>query len=225
MNTILLEYRDKHFGDLPAPNQRDDKEELTFILNGLAVLESDHIAQYMPISKRRPDVLATYTFTLRENFENHKDAGFEDWVQIYCDDRCAGPSRSTERLRWTDVHQPWEVTSTVIGDVLTSEHSKQEVEHAILASHTQDRSASSQQRNSRKRRYEEEFFGRSKKARVDSEPKPKPCRLHVVEEQSNLLPHLRCAYYATERLASAWYLTHGMTIELEGMSAAKFKTG
>lgn len=137
----------------------------------------------------------------------------------------ARPSRSTERLRWTDVHQPWEVTSTVIGDVITSERSKQEVEQAILASHTQDRSASSQQRNSRKRRYEEEFFGRSKKARVDSEPKPKPFRLHVVEEQSNLLPHLRCAYYATERLASAWYLTYSMTIELEGMSAAKFKTG
>lgn len=179
----------------------------------------------MPKSKRHPDVLATYTSTLRENFEIHKDAVFEDWVEIFNDDTHAGPSNSSGRLRWVDVHQPWDVTSAGRVDADTSERGRQEVEKAILASHTQDRSASSEQRNSRKRRSEEELFGRSKKARVDSEPEPKPFRLQVADEQSNLLPHLRCAYYATERLASAWYVAHGTAVELEGKSVVRFKTG
>lgn len=219
LNTILSEYRGKEFGDLPAPSQHDEQDELIFIPNALAALESDHIAQHMPGSKRRPDILATYTSTLRENFEGHKDADIEDWVQICSDEKCAGPSRSSGRLRWPDVHQPWEVTATGLVGAAAPEQNNPEIEKALLASKSQERSSSSQKRNSLKRRSEEEPSRTSKKARIESNAEPRSFLEQVTDEQSNLTSELRCAYYAMERLSSAWYTTHSTVVELEGKCA------
>lgn len=187
----------------------------------MAALESDHIAQHIPRSKRRPDILATYTSTLHENFKGHKDAEFKDWMQITTDDEGAGLSSSAGRLRWPDVHQTWEVTTSELFDTAAFEQNNPEIEKAVLASKSQDRSASSQRPNSRKRRSEEELTGRSKKARVESEPepKPKPFRLRVADEESNLLPGLRCAYYALDRLSSSWNIMHSTAVLLEGEHA------
>lgn len=50
-------------------------------------LESGHIAQHSSRSKRRPDIIATYTSTLRDKYEGHEKAGFDDWVQIINDEK------------------------------------------------------------------------------------------------------------------------------------------
>lgn len=189
----------------------------------MAALKSDHIAQHMSSSKRCPDILATYTSTLRESFKGHKDAAFEDWVQISSDDTSAGPSTSTGKLRWPDVHQIWEVTNTQLVDAAASEYNNPEIEKAVLASKSQDRSASSQRRISRKRRSKEEPSRKCKKFRTESEPEPKTFLQQITDEKSNLTPKLRCAYYALERLSSASYITHGTAVELEGKYAFRIR--
>lgn len=212
MNTILSEYRNKRFGDLPVPSQRVEKEELVFLPNDLVALESGHIAQHSSRSKRRPDIIATYTSTLRHNYEGHEDAEFDDWVQIINDGKEINPSSGT--LRWLEIHQPWEVIASGVDDADIPECP--EIEKALLASKSHDRLNSTQSQNSRKRQSDEESSGRGKKARVESEPKPKPFRQQVTDDKFNLLPDLRCAYYATERLSSAWYILHSIVVQLEG---------
>lgn len=176
----------------------------------------------MSRSKRRPDILATYTCTLRENFKDHKDAEFEDWVQILGAAKRAGPSSSTARLKWLDVHQTWEATTSGLFDMTAFEDNNPEIEKALLASKSQDRSASSQRPNSRKRRSEEDLPRKSKKARIESESKLKPFLRLVTDKRLNLLPNIRSAYYALERLSSACYMTHSTTVELEGKCTVKF---
>lgn len=51
---------------------------------------------------------------------------------------------------------------------------------------------------------------------MENDSDPKPLYLQVADEQLNLLPDLRCAYYAMERLSSAWYILHSTAVLLDG---------
>ena len=69
----------------------------------------------------------------------------------------------------------------------------------------------------RKRRADEAISGDKKRARVipnvpSGEPKP----FRALDEEQNLIPDLRCAYYAIERLRAAYHVTHTMAVLLEG---------
>lgn len=82
-----------------------------------------------------------------------------------------------------------------------------EIEKALKASKSHDRSSSTQSRNSRKRQSDEEFSGRSKNAQVESEPKPRPFRQQVADDKFNLLTDLRCALTTLP----SDFLRHGMS--------------
>lgn len=214
LNTILSEYRNRKFDDLPIPSQRDDKEELIFIPNDLVNLESDHIAQHLSGSKRSPDVLATFTTNLGEKFHNNKDAEFGKWAQLI--DEGKVDQASNRGWQWSDIHQPWELTKPRRPEVDFPESCETNIEQALQDYKLRTQSDSHHRQNSRKRRSDEELSNKSKKARMENDSDPKPLYLQVADEQLNLLPDLRCAYYAMERLSSAWYILHSTAVLLDG---------
>lgn len=214
LNNILSEYRSRKFGDLPIPSQRDDKEELIFIPNDLVNIESDHIAQHLSGSKRSPDVLATFTSNLCEKFDNHKDAEFGKWEELI--DEGKVDQASNRGWQWNDIHQPWELLKPRRHEVEFPESCEANIEQALQDYKLRTQSNSHHRQNSRKRRSDEELSNKSKKARMENESDPKPLYLQVADEQLNLLPDLRCAYYAMERLSSAWYILHSTAVLLDG---------
>ena len=192
---------------MPAPSRREDGEELIFMSNDQTFIESDHIARHVSSSKQRPDVIATFTSTLKNCYtESPKTTrNFGDWTHLVSDDSFR--KSLSGKGGWIDVLQTWEMDAmhrNVNPDVESEESTK-----------TQDSTRPPPE--NRKRRADEAISGDKKRARVipnvtSGEPKP----FRALDEEQNLIPDLRCAYYAIERLRAAYHVTHTMAVLLEG---------
>ena len=203
LNTILTEFRDKEYGHLPTPSRQAAGEELIFMSNYQAFVESNHIANHASSSKRRPDIIATFTSTLRKHYTSGHKSKFEDWVRLASDGWFN--DLLTRKGRWIDVQLAWEIEPSHRND--TDQH--EEVSKA--------QGSTPPPMNTRKRQSDESLSGDKKRVRVSEQTNgTKP--FHTLDKQRNLIPDLRCAYYALERLYAASTVTHSMAVLLEGES-------
>lgn len=206
LNIVLLEFRSRQFGEMPTPSDQANGEELIFIPNKHT--ESSHIQDHISRSKRKPDIIATFISTLRQVYDEHKDSTYEEWVRL--DSECDSERSSTPGLRWTDIHQVWEIDLPRKDDPIIPD---QYVKHAHPSKKSVDPSLSRRQ-NGLKRPSDEEEHVQRKRARVCSRPETEP--LQFMDNQGNLMPEFRWAYYAAERLSAGWYISHSTAVLLEG---------
>ena len=166
--------------------------------NEQTTIESDHIARHASTSKRKPDIIAISTSTLKKHFTNQRKTRFRDWVRVVAEE-----SSSDFICQWLDVHQSWEL------DTMHRCDQDQEEENTKTQDSIQPLT------DNRKRRSDESLSGDKKRARV-SNPNNEPKPYQTLDDDKNLVPDLRCAYYAIERLRSACHVTHSMAVLLEG---------
>ena len=197
----MLEFREKEYGNLPIPSQQADGEELIFMSNEQTIIESDHIARHASTSKRKPDIIAIFTSTLNKYCTNQPKTKFQDWVRLVSDDWSS--NLLLQKFQWLDVHQSWEL------DV------KHRHDQDLQEEETKSQDPVQPLSENRKRRSDESLSGDKKRTRVsnlDSENKAS----QALDNDNNLVPDLRCAYYAIERLRAACHVTHSMAVLLEG---------
>lgn len=210
LNIILLEFRTRQFGVLPVPSERSDGEELIFISNHQLLPESDRLRKHLSKSKRIPDIVATFTSTLHGVCSNSKESGFDDLIAGH-----GFTGSSFEKLKWVDTLQTWELEMST-RDVLGVPFS----ESQNVETHSTKKSVDSSVprcKNGLKRASDEEEHAQRKRARVCSQSGTERRPFQVVDDQGNLLPELRGAYYATERLSAGWYISHSTAVLLEGV--------
>lgn len=174
-------------------------------------MASSHIQKHIAKSKRKPDIIATFTSALYRTHGNYKDLGFEDWV---CREAKRGKDQAlSPQLQWSDIHQSWDldISRRFIPEFASDKH-QNEVEQA----HVMGRSARVQPRNGLKRFADEEEHAQRKRARVQSHSNAERQPSSIVDGRGHLLPELRCAYYAAERFSAGWYISHSTAVLLEG---------
>lgn len=202
LNIVLLEFRSRQFGDLPIPSDQTDSDgdELIFVSNDQLLVESKRIRDHMSNSKRTPDIVATFTSTLRQAFQDRKGLRFEDWATLNAE---RGISKAlSPGLKWTDVYLTWDLNLSGV-----SVFSEKPSEPCL-----------SRLQNGLKRPSDEEEQGQRKRARMSSQSETERRPSQITDGRGNLLPELRCAYYATERLSAGWHISHSMAVLLEGES-------
>lgn len=221
LNIVLLEFRSQQFGDLPIPNEQAGRDELIFVSNDQMLVESNHIQEHMLKSKRRPDIVATFTSTLQSVCDNHKSLRYEEWVHLSAEHDIA--SISSRKLLWTDVHQTWEINQPTKDVSGLQSDKKQHAERSYSSKKAAD--PFPQGKNCLKRLYDEDHPVRNKRPRVcqrsatdrsTSLLETERSTLRIVDRERNLLPELRCAYYAAERFQAGWYISHSTAVLLKG---------
>ena len=171
--------------------------------NEQTFIESDHIARHASMSKRRPDIIATFTSTLKKYHTSQSQTEFGDWVQLVSDHRFL--DLTSGKGQWLDVHQSWE---------LDMSHKEYPVLHRE-SSESQDPTWPLS--SNRKRQSDKALSGDRKRVRgLNPNQSSNSTPFQTVDKEKNLVPELRCAYYAIERLRSAYHVTHSMTVHLEG---------
>lgn len=223
LNIVLLEFRSSQFGDLPVPSEQAGRDELIFVSDDQMLVESNRIQEHMSKSKRKPDIVATFTSTLQSVCDNHKSLRYEEWVRLNAEHDIA--SISSRKLLWPDVHQTWELNQPT-KDVSGLQCDEQRHAEQSYSSKKSVNSSSSQRKNCLKRPSDEEQPVRNKRPRVcqqlvtDRSGSPletERSTLRIVDHERNLLPELRCAYYAAERFQAGWYISHCTAVLLQGV--------
>ena len=169
--------------------------------NEQTFIESGYIARHASTSKRKPDIIATFTSTLRKYYTIQPKASFGDWVQLV-GDGCLSELTS-RKGQWPDIHQSWEL------DVARKEDPN------LHGKDTRRQDSMQPPLSDRKRRSDETLSGDKKRARF-SQRNSESTPFHALDKEHNLVPDLRCAYYAIERLRATCDVTHSMVVLLEG---------
>lgn len=216
LNAVLHEFRTRQFGDLPVPSERSDGDELIFISNDLLMMESSHIREHLTKSKRKPDIVATFTSKLQQAFDDPQGLSFEEWMYFNSKHEPAEPS--SQKLQWTDIYQTWEMDLTTRDDsnLLHEGHPNIDQTRPTDQPTASTSSTSSRRQNGLKRHSDEAEHFPNKKARVCGHSETERRPLQVVDDHFNLLPELRCAYFATERFSADWYISHSTAVLLQG---------
>ena len=237
LNTILLAFRSRPRSDAtddPLPKVQD----LIFMRNDpIPVSRRREYGTENNKVQRKPDIIAIFTSYLYKAFPNCQDYDFEEWCthigRMTAKRRKSAASKKDER-GWLDILQPWEIKVSKATFVT----SRMDTEYTTVGMKESDKPEA----GSSKRKANKPLpSGSGKRSRSNGSasgtlpgnthdntvPSPSgvndntvPSPSGVTESDSDVSSaDVQCAFYAIERLAAAWNVTHCTVVQLTGEHA------